>query len=190
MGTVTRLEAYGAFIKFDDGVEGLVHVSEIGFSRFKHASEALKIGESVQVKILKAEEEDQRLKISLSIKQAGGIGDPWMKVPVDFPAGSIVSGTVEKKETFGLFIQLAPGITGLMPRSKWTDSVDFAQYENKKRGDVLQVRVDQVQFEERRLTLGLPTDAEDQSWQSHTSSQKNFGSFADAFQKATAKNKK
>ncbi len=187
MGTVTRLEAYGAFIKFEDGVEGLVHVSEIGFTRLKHASEALKLGESVQVKILKAEEDvEQRLKISLSIKQAGGIGDPWMKVPVDFPVGSIVTGTIDKKETFGLFIQVAPGITGLMPRSKWQDSLEAAQYEGKKRGDSVQVRIDQVQFEERRLTLGLPSEAEDMSWQAHTTSQKNFGAFADAFKNASA----
>ncbi len=187
MGTVTRLESYGAFIKFDDGVEGLVHVSEIGFSRIKHASESLKVGESVQVKILKAEEEDQRLKISLSIKQAGGIGDPWMRVPVDFPVGTIMNAIVEKKESFGLFIQVAPGITGLLPRSKWKDSVESAHYESKKRGDVIHVRVDQIQFEERKLTLGLPTEAEDLSWQSHITTQKNFGSFADAFQKASAK---
>lgn len=189
-GTVTRLEAYGAFIRFDDGVEGLVHVSEIGFSRIKHASEALKLNETVQVKILKIEEVDERLKISLSIKQAGGIGDPWMKVPVDFPVGAIINGTVEKKEAFGLFIQLAPGITGLMPKSKWRDSADGAQYENKKRGDSIQVRVDEIQFEQRRLTLGLPTEAEDLSWQSHTNSSKNFGAFADAFQKASTKTKK
>ena len=191
MGTVTRLEAYGAFVKFDDGVEGLVHVSEIGFSRLKHASEALKVGETVQVKILKAEEEDQRLKISLSIKQAGGVGDPWMKVPVDFAVGTILNATGDKKENFGLFIQLAPGITGLMPRSKWRDSADGAQYENKKRGDAIQVRVDEIKFEERRLTLGLPTEAEDLSWQSHVTSQKSFGGLADAFSKAaTVKPKK
>jgi len=192
MGTVTRLEAYGAFVKLEEGVEGLVHVSEVGFSRLKHASEALKVGETVQVKILKVEEEDARLKISLSIKQAGGVGDPWMKVPVDFPVGTILNATVDKKENFGLFIQLAPGINGLLPRSKWRDSVDGAQYENKKKGDSIQVRVDEIKFEERKLTLGLPTEAEDLSWQSHTGSQKNFGSgsFADAFQKASVKTKK
>jgi small subunit ribosomal protein S1 len=190
MGTVTRLEAYGAFVKLEDGVEGLVHVSEIGFSRVKHASEVLKVGETVQVKILKVEEQDERLKISLSIKQAGGVGDPWMKVPVDFPVGTILTATVDKKENFGLFIQVAPGITGLLPRSKWRDAVEGAQYENKKKGDPIQVRVDEIQFEERRLTLGLPTEAEDLSWQTHAGNQKNFGSFADAFQKASSKSKK
>lgn len=184
-GTITRLEAFGAFVKFEDGVEGLVHVSEIGFTRLKHSSDALNLGETVQVKILKIEEIDERLKISLSIKQAGGIGDPWIKVPVDFPVGTILNATVEKKESFGLFIQVASGITGLLPRSKWMDSVESTQYENKKRGDSIQVRVDQIQYEDRKLTLGLPTEEEDLSWQSHTSTQKNFGAFADAFQKAS-----
>jgi small subunit ribosomal protein S1 len=189
-GTVSRLEAFGAFVKFNDGVEGLVHVSEIGFTRLKHASEALKVGELVQVKILKIEDDGGRLKISLSIKQAGGIGDPWMKVPVEFPVGSVLMGTVEKKENFGLFVQLAPGITGLLPKSKWRDSVEGAQFENKKRGDQVQVRVDQIQFEERRLTLGLPSEDEDLSWKNHQTSSKSFGAFADAFKNATTARKK
>lgn len=184
MGTVTRLETFGAFIKFQDGVEGLVHVSEIGFTRIRHASEALKLGETVQVKVLKIEEDGDRLKISLSIKQAGGVGDPWLKVPVEFPVGTITNGVVEKKENFGLFVQIIPGVTGLLPRSKWKDSSESAQYEGKKKGDSIQVRIDQILFEDRKLSLGLPTEAEDLSWQSHTQSQGSFGALAAAFQKA------
>lgn len=183
-GEVTRLEAFGAFVKVSEGVEGLVHVSEIGFIRLKHASEALKVGEKVQVKILKFEELDGRLKISMSIKQAGGVGDPWMQVPVSFPVGSIVDGTVDKKENFGLFVQLAPGINGLLPRSKWKDSTEASQYESKKKGDSIKIRVDQILFEERKISLGLPTEADDESWRQISQSANSFGALAAAFQKA------
>jgi small subunit ribosomal protein S1 len=185
-GIVTRLEAFGAFIKLDGGVEGLVHISEIGFVRIKHASESLKVGETVQVKILKIEEDGDRLKISLSIKQAGGVGDPWLQVPVHFPVGTILNAIVEKKENFGIFIQIIPGVTGLLPRSKWKESVEAAQYEAKKKGDAIQVRIDQILFEERKISLGLPTEAEDLSWKSHSSSASGgFGALAAAFQKAS-----
>ncbi|MFN9065937.1 MAG: S1 RNA-binding domain-containing protein [Bdellovibrionales bacterium] len=183
-GEVTRLESFGAFVRMDGGVEGLVHVSEIGFIRLKHASEALKLGEKVQVKVLKAEDVEGRLKISLSIKQAGGVGDPWMQVPVSFPVGTIVDGTVEKKENFGLFVQLVPGITGLLPRSKWRDSAESASFENKKKGDVIKVKVDQILFEERKLSLGLPTEGEDESWRQVQQTSNSMGALAAAFQKA------
>lgn len=187
-GEVTRLEAFGAFVRVEGGVEGLVHVSEIGFTRLKHASEALKVGDKVQVKILKIDEqEDGRLKISLSIKQAGGIGDPWMQVPTQFPVGTIVDATVDKKENFGLFVVLAPGINGLLPRSKWRDSAEAAQYENKKKGDAIKVRVDQVMFEDRKISLGLPTEGEDDSWRQHSQTSNQFGALAAAFQKANTK---
>ncbi len=183
-GVVTRLESFGAFVKLEDGVEGLVHISEIGFVRIKHPSESLAVGEHVQVKILKIEEQDTRLKISLSIKQAGGLGDPWLQVPQQFPVGAVIDGTVEKKESFGIFVNLTPGVSGLLPRSKWRDSVEASQYESKKRGDTLKVRVDQIQFEERKLTLGLPTLEEDESWKSHSQGSSQFGSLAAAFEKA------
>lgn len=183
-GEVTRLEAFGAFVKVEGGVEGLVHVSEIGFTRIKHASEALNLGDKVQVKILKVDEMDARLKISLSIKQAGGIGDPWMQVPTQFPVGAIVDGTVEKRENYGIFVTIAPGITGLLPRSKWKDSTEAAQFENKKRGESIKVRVDQILFEERKMSLGLPVEADDDTWRQHSQGSNNFGALAAAFHKA------
>lgn len=184
-GEVTRLEAYGAFVKFSDGVEGLVHVSEVGFVRLRHASEALKLGEKVQVKILKMEEVDGRLKISLSIKQAGGVGDPWMQVPTLFPVGAIVDGTVDKKENFGLFVHLAPGITGLLPKSKWRDAAEGSAFENKKKGDQVKVKIDQVLFEERKISLGLPVEGDDESWRLLSNQNTGqFGSLAAAFNKA------
>ncbi len=167
-GQVTRMEKFGAFVKIEDGVEGLVHISEIGWSRLQDPSEVLSVGQSVTVKLLRSEEVDGKLKISLSIKQAGGDGDPWMQVPQTFPAGSRHKGTVEKKEVYGLFVNLAPGITGLLPKSKWRDSLDFQKYEMKKKGDSIDIQVDEVLFEQKKLSLGIPAEIDDETWKSVT----------------------
>lgn len=193
-GRVTRTEQFGAFVALADGVEGLVHISEIGFIRLKHAADGVRVGDPVQVKILKIDEVDSRLKISLSIKQAGGVGDPWLLVPQNYSVGSIVSGVVDKKEAFGLFVTLASGIQGLLPKSKWRDAEDAKKYELAKKGDTLQVRVDEIKFEERKISLGLPLEVEDQSWREHqagSGTSKNFGgAFAAAFNKASEKQKR
>lgn len=186
-GRVTRLENFGAFVSVGEGIEGLVHISEISFSRLKHASEALSTGDPVQVKILKIDEEDARLKISLSIKQAGGLADPWLAVIQNLPVGTVVEGTIEKKEVYGFFINIAPAITGLLPKSKWRDSLEVQTIENKKRGDKIKVRVDEIKFEERKISLGLPGDLDDPSWKEHTGNAVLSGSFAAAFAAATKK---
>ena len=188
-GRVTRTEQFGAFVDLGSGVEGLVHISEIGFVRLKHASEGVRVGDPVQVKILKVEDEGTRLKISLSIKQAGGANDPWVQVIQDFSVGKIVSGTVDKKESFGLFVVLEAGVTGLLPKSKWRDSEDAKKYEMAKKGEVIQVRIDEVKFEERKISLGLPTEAEDDSWRAHQSNSNLGGAFAAAFANAKVENK-
>lgn len=192
-GTVTRLEQFGAFIDLGGGVEGLVHVSEVGFVRLKHASEGVNIGDSVQVKILKVEELDGRLKISLSIKQAGQAIDPWTLIPQQYPVGAVIDGIVDKKEAYGVFVVVTRGINGLLPKSKWRDSEDAKKYENLKTGDVIKVRVDEIKYEERKISLGLPTEAEDNSWRQHQSGQSMggalSGSLAAAFAKAQTDSK-
>lgn len=186
-GTVTRVEQYGAFVDLGNGVDGLVHVSEIGFARLKHANEGVQLGQQVQVKILKMEEEGTRLKISLSLKQAGGVSDPWDMITQQFPVGAIVEGTVDKKEAFGVFVVLTPGINGLLPKSKWRDAEDPKKYENLRAGDKVKVRVDEIKFEERKISLGLPTEEQDDTWREHQSGQALSGmggAFAAAFAKA------
>lgn len=167
-GKVTRIEKFGAFVVLDSGVEGLVHISEIGWSRLQDPSEALSVGQDVNVKLLKSEEVDGRLKVSLSIKQAGGESDPWTLVTEKFSLKSVHTGTVEKKETYGLFVNLAPGITGLLPKSKWRDSVEHQMYETRKRGDTLQVQIDEIMFEQKKISLGVPAEYDDQTWKSVT----------------------
>lgn len=187
-GTVSRFEKFGAFISLDSGVDGLCHISEIGWSRIQDPSEVLSIGQQVQVKILDIIDLDGRLKISLSVKQAGGEGDPWMMVPQKYPLGSAHEGTVEKKEQYGLFVNIGPGVTGLLPRSKWRDSVDAAQFESKKKGDKVKVQVDEILFEQKRISLGVPGQGEDHSWKEHVTeksgfSNNKFGSLTDMLKK-------
>ncbi len=162
--TVNRFEKFGAFMGLGGGVEGLCHISEIGWSRLADPAEVLSLGQSVQVKILNIAEVDGRLKISLSVKAAGGEGDPWMQVPQNFPLGSQHDGVVEKKEQYGYFVNIAPGITGLLPRSKWRDHLEAASFENKKKGDKIKIQIDEILFEQKRISLGIAGSGEDQSW--------------------------
>jgi small subunit ribosomal protein S1 len=185
-GRVTRTEQFGAFVALGSGVEGLVHVSEIGFLRLRHAADGVRVGDPVQVKILKIEEEESRLKIGLSMKQAGGVSDPWMQVPQTFPVGAIIDGTVDKKEAFGLFVVLTPGINGLLPKSKWRDSDDAKKYEQMKKGDAIKVRIDEIKFEDRKISLGLPTEAEDNSWREHQAGSSVGGAFGGSLAAAFA----
>lgn len=186
-GTVSRMEKFGAFVTLESGVEGLVHISEVGWSRLQDPSEVLSVGQTVTVKLLKSEEVDGRLKVSLSIKQAGGEGDPWMQVQEKFPLKSTHKGTVEKKETYGLFVNIAPGITGLLPKSKWRDSVDHQMYETRKKGDSLQVQIDEILFEQKRISLGVPAEYDDQTWKSVTTksgfANSGLGGLADLMKK-------
>jgi small subunit ribosomal protein S1 len=186
-GRVSRIEPFGAFVTLDSGVEGLVHISEVGWSRLQNPSEAVSIGQNVSVKLLKSEEVDGRLKVSLSIKQAGGEGDPWMQVPMNFPVKSIHKGTVEKKEVYGLFVNIGPGVTGLLPKSKWRDSIDHQMYETRKKGDSLQVQIDEILFEQKRISLGIPTEVDDQAWTSATGksgfTNSGLGNLADLLKK-------
>ncbi|MFS4457786.1 S1 RNA-binding domain-containing protein [Bdellovibrio sp. HCB2-146] len=189
-GKITRIERFGAFVELEGGIEGLIHVSELGWSRISDPHEVVSTGQNVTVKLLKTEEVEGRLKISLSLKQADGEGNPWMSVPTKFPVGTVVKGKVEKKEVYGLFVNLTPGVTGLLPKSKWRDSVDAASYENKKKGDEITVQVDQILFEEKKISLGIPGEAEDMSWKSHTTTSSGLGALAAAFKDIQIKPKK
>lgn len=180
-GKIVRLEKFGAFVELEPGIEGLVHVSELSWSRVNDPHEVVSLNQKVSVKLLKTEDLDGKLKISLSMKQADGEGNPWTTVPQKYPVGTVVQGKVEKKETYGLFVNIGPGVTGLLPRSKWRDSVEANQYEAKKRGDEVTVQVDQIIFEEKKISLGLPQEGEDHSWKAQAqTSNAGFGSLADA----------
>lgn len=184
-GRVTRVESYGAFVEIEPQIEGLVHVSELSWSRVQDAKTAIQIGTHVRAKILKIDELDGRLKISLSIKQGGGESDPWLLIEQNFPIGSFHDGVVEKKEAYGLFVNVGPGVTGLLPRSKWMEHVDGKQFENKKKGDQVKVQVDTLMPNERKMSLGLPREQDSGEWKTHVAGKTSFGTFGDLLKKST-----
>jgi small subunit ribosomal protein S1 len=184
-GKVFRIEKYGAFVRLDNGVDGLIPIGEMSWSRINHPQEVLNLDQVVQVKLMRIAEDGDRLKLSFSLKQGGSMDDPWATIEARFPVGSQVEGVVEGKEPFGLFVNIAGGITGLLPRSTWRDAIDASAWENKRRGDRLKVRVDRIDLDAHKLSFTPPRDEEDDSWRSHTvvsgSKSSGFGSMADLF---------
>jgi small subunit ribosomal protein S1 len=163
-GKIFRLEKYGAFIRLDNGIEGLIPISEMSFSRINHPQEVVNLDQVLQVKLIRVTEEEDRLKVSFSLKQGGSVVDPWANMDSEFPVGMQIEGTVEHKEPFGLFVNVAPGVTGLLPRSAWRDAIDGAQFENKRRGDKVKVRFERVDMDTRKISFSLAKDDEDDSW--------------------------
>lgn len=182
-GEIFRIEKYGAFVRLTDGIEGLIPVSEMSFGRINHPQEVVNLGQTVQVKLMSVKEDGDRLKVSFSLKEGGGVDDPWQSLESTYPVGTLVDGTVEHKEPFGLFVRIAVGVTGLLPRSAWRDETEGKEYENKRKGDAVKVRVGRIDLENRKISLTLPGTDDDQSWRSHgavsTGSGKSFGTLGD-----------
>lgn len=149
-GKVARLAAFGAFVEVLPGIEGLVHLSEMSWEkRVNKAEEVLAVGEEVTVKIKEVDTEKRR--VSLSLRDAAG--DPWAQVAEDFPIDSEHAGRLEKRATFGLFINLAPGITGLMPNSFIASTKGRSKFDKLAPGDEVTVRVAEMNLEARKVTL-------------------------------------
>ena len=149
-GKVIRLASFGAFVEVLPGIEGLVHLSEMSWEkRVNKAEEVLSVGEEVSVKIKEVDTEKRR--VSLSLRDAAG--DPWAQVAEDFAIDSEHSGRMEKRATFGLFINLAPGITGLMPNSFISSTKGKSKFDKLAPGDEITVRVAEMNTEAHKITL-------------------------------------
>ncbi len=161
-GTVTRLESFGAFVEIAPGLDGLVHISQIAWSRLGHPSEALKIGQEVSAKILKIEEGlNGRMNISLSIKEA--TPTPWESFPSHLREGEVVDGKVTRLMKFGAFVEVAPGIEGLVPLSEMSLTKRVTRAEDVvKEGERVKVRIKEVRVDDQKLLLSLK-DADDDS---------------------------
>ena len=191
-GKVTRLAQFGAFVEVAPGLEGLVPLSEMSHTRrVLNAEEVVKPGERIDVKIKDISRETKR--IALSIKDAGE--DPWALAASKYHVGRILKATVEKKETFGVFMIVEEGITALLPRGKAKDAVGFS-IDSVRKGDVLELKVLDIKPDERRMTLTLPSDdgASSDEWKGYatttqTPSSSFGGAFASQLQAALKKNK-
>jgi small subunit ribosomal protein S1 len=187
-GKVTRCTDFGAFVEIVPGIEGLVHLSEMSYmKRVIKAEEVAKPGEIVPVVI--KDIDPQKRRISLSIKDAEG--DPWIDVPEKFKVGQRVLGVVEKREKFGYFVSLDPGITGLLPLSKIKGASKPSQYEKLQEGEKITVVIEEIHPQERKMTLAPGDSAEEGDWQNFAKKEEqSSGIFGQKLYKAMEKMKK
>ena len=185
-GTVVSLADFGAFVDIG-GVEGLVHVSEISRARVQHPNEVLSEGQEVTVKILKIDDGGKR--ISLSIKALEP--DPWKDSAAQLPIGEVVDGVVERTAEFGAFIEVAPGLTGLLPTAMMNLPRDASPGRIYHPGKKVRVQVLNVDTRRRRISLALEgsqvegTQADLESYrQRQDGESESFNALAAAFKRA------
>ncbi len=159
MGTVVNVTSYGAFVKLEEGLEGLVHISEMSWTRrISHPSEVLSDGDEIEVVVLDINKDKQ--EISLGIKQAEM--NPWTVVKEKYPPGTVITGTVRNMTNFGAFIEIEEGIDGLLHVSdlSWTRKIGHPSELLTKNGQ-MQCVVLAVDEEKMRVALGLKQLTED-----------------------------
>jgi small subunit ribosomal protein S1 len=160
-GKVVSITNYGAFVEIEPGIEGLVHISEMSWTRnVRHPSKIVSIGETIEAVVLKVDETEE--KISLGMKQTEQ--DPWMVLPLKYPVGTRINGKVRNLTSFGAFVEIEPGIDGLIHISdmSWTKRVQHPS-EVVKKGDAVDVVILNIDAENKRISLGLK-QAEEDPW--------------------------
>jgi len=149
-GKIKNITDFGIFIGIDEGIDGLVHISDISWTkRFKHPSELFKKGQVIQAKVLYIDKDNERF--SLSIKDLAD--NPWQSIDQRFPVGSIVSGPITNITDFGLFVEVEEGIEGLIHISE--QSRDKQKMAALKVGDVIRAKVIHSSPTERRIGLSI-----------------------------------
>jgi small subunit ribosomal protein S1 len=158
-GKVVSIADYGAFVELEKGVEGLIHISEMSWTRHGvHPSKIVSVGEKLDVKVLNVDKE--RKRISLGLKQL--TPDPWDNIEERYPVGSKLNGRVRNMTNFGAFVEIEEGIDGLIHISdlSWTKKIKHPS-EILKKGQELEVAVLDVNPKERRISLGYKQLTED-----------------------------
>jgi small subunit ribosomal protein S1 len=158
-GEVVNLMTYGAFVRLEDGIEGLVHVSEMSWTKqVAHPNEVVKTGDKVRVMILEINHDKQ--EISLGMKQAEN--NPWDTIKDRFPVGNKVKGTVKNTTNYGAFVEIEPGVEGLLHVNdiSWTKKLTHPSPEVNK-GDVIEAVILEVDKERQRISLGMKQMSED-----------------------------
>jgi small subunit ribosomal protein S1 len=161
-GEVVNIMPYGAFVKLEDGIEGLVHISEMSWTRrVSHPSDLVNIGDEVDVVVLDINQEKQ--EISLGMKQTET--NPWTEVEDRYPVGTIIEGVVRNLTSYGAFVEIEEGIDGLLHVSdmSWTKKVTHPS-EVFKKSDLVRAVVLSVDTEKRRVALGMK-QLEQDPWQ-------------------------
>lgn len=181
-GKVTQCVKFGAFVEIAPGVEGLVHISEMSYiKRVLNPEDIVSPGQTVSVMIKKCDPDKRR--ISLSLRDAEG--DPWLNVPEKYQAGQTLEGAIEKKENFGYFIMLEPGITGLLPKSNLNKAARPGMIEKLKEGDTVRVIIEKIDAIDRKITLRPVDLAEEGDWKTFSKdNQKSMNPLAEKLQQA------
>jgi small subunit ribosomal protein S1 len=158
-GSVVNIMSYGAFVRLEDGIEGLVHISEMSWTRrVNHPSEVVQPNQEVDVVVLEINKDKQ--EISLGMKQTEV--NPWELVSEKYPPGTIIEGAVRNLANYGAFVEIEPGIDGLLHISdmSWTKKVTHPN-EMLKKGDVVRCVVLEVDRDKQRVSLGVKQLTED-----------------------------
>ncbi|MEX1088051.1 MAG: 30S ribosomal protein S1 [Phycisphaeraceae bacterium] len=158
-GTVTNIVSYGSFVKLEEGVEGLVHISEMSWTRrINNPSEVVSVGQEVDVVVLDINKDKQ--EISLGMKQTEV--NPWELVAQKYPPGTVIEGKVRNLASYGAFVEIEPGIDGLLHVSdiSWTKKLSHPN-EVLKKGDVIKCVVLEVDQGKQRISLGLKQMTQD-----------------------------
>jgi small subunit ribosomal protein S1 len=158
-GRVVSITEYGAFVELEKGVEGLIHISEMSWTKhIRHPNKLLTEGQEIECMVLKVDKENE--KVSLGLKQIEP--DPWLTLDERFPLGLIISGKVRNLTNFGAFVELEDGIDGLVHISdmSWTRRINHPS-EILKKGQQVEVKVLSIDKEKRRISLGLKQVGED-----------------------------
>jgi len=172
-GTVRRITNYGAFVDIG-GIDGLLHISEMSWTRIGHPSEVVKPGDKIDVMVLKCDRERER--ISLGLKQI--LPDPWQQIEEKFTVGDVITGKVTRVVPFGAFIQVEGGIEGIIPNSELADERVTNPEEMISANDVVQVRMIALRPNERRMTLSLrqaQQEKEKREYRDYMTSQREGG---------------
>ena len=184
-GKVTRCKNFGAFVEVAPGIEGLVHISEMSYTkRILKPEEVVSAGESVSVMVKEVDIPNRRL--SLSIRDAEG--DPWIDVATKYTIGQALEGILQKKEKFGFFVNLEPGITGLLPKSKLGQTRQSSELQKLKEGDSIPVIIEAINPGDKKISLIPGNLADEQDWQTFAgNSDASMGSLGEMLQQAMSK---
>jgi small subunit ribosomal protein S1 len=151
-GTVRRLETYGAFVDVGGGLEGLLHISEITGRRISHPREVMSVGDKIEVVIMEVDQKSQRLSLSMNNNAAGS---GWSGVDGVISEGSLMDGTIERIERYGVFVKLSPDVTGLVPGSETGKDRNTDLKKAFNVGDSVSVVVKSIDSTRRRISLSM-----------------------------------
>lgn len=149
-GTVQRLTPFGTFVDIG-GIDGLVHISEMAWHHVEHPSEVVQVGDQVQVQVLKVNPETERISLSIKAAQEG----PWDKVEKQFEVGSIITGTVKRLVSFGAFVEIAPGVEGLVHISQIAHRHIGTPHEVLEEGQEVSAKILEINPSEKRVSLSI-----------------------------------